>query len=119
MFLPGLSTKEEITTVSGRGVGMDAVRAGLDQLGAGIEVSSEIGHGTTFRINVPLTLAILPTVMVWSGGERYALPQVHVREVVQLEPDEMLGSVDEVDGALVYRLRGRLLPLLVLAQHLR
>ena len=60
----------------------------------------------------------MPAVLVWSGGERYALPQVHVREVVQLEPDEMLGSVDEVDGALVYRLRGRLLPLLVMAQHL-
>ncbi len=119
MFLPGLSTKDEITTVSGRGVGMDAVRAGLDQLGASVEVSSEIGRGTVFRINVPLTLAILPAVLVSSGGERYAIPQVHVREVVQLEPDAIPGSVDEVDGALVYRLRGRLLPLLVMAQHLQ
>jgi two-component system chemotaxis sensor kinase CheA len=118
MFLPGLSTKEEITTVSGRGVGMDAVRANLDQLGASIEVSSEIGQGTRFRINVPLTLAILPTVLIWSAGERYALPQIYVREVVHLERDEVSNTVDEVDGARIHRLRGRLLPLVVLREHL-
>ena len=119
MFLPGLSTKDEITTVSGRGVGMDAVRASLDRLGASIEVASEVGQGTVFRINVPLTLAILPTVLVWSGGQRYALPQVHVREVLHLEPEDVLRSVDEVDGTRIHRLRGRLLPLVNLAEHLR
>lgn len=119
MFLPGLSTKDEITTVSGRGVGMDAVRASLDQLGASIEVASELGQGTVFRINVPLTLAILPTVLVWSGGQRYALPQIHVREVVHLDPDEVLSMVDEIDGSRIQRLRGRLLPLVCLAEHLR
>jgi two-component system chemotaxis sensor kinase CheA len=119
MFLPGLSTKEEITTVSGRGVGMDAVRANLDQIGASIEVSSEIGQGTRFRINVPLTLAILPTVLVWSAGERYAFPQIYVREVVHLERDKVSSTVDELDGAQILRLRGRLLPLVSLRQHLR
>jgi two-component system chemotaxis sensor kinase CheA len=119
MFLPGLSTKEEVTTVSGRGVGMDAVRANLDELGAGIEVSSELRRGTVFRINIPLTLAIVPTVLVWAGGERYALPQIHVREVVHLEPDDVLSSVDEVDGTRIHRLRGRLLPLVAMAEHLR
>lgn len=119
MFLPGLSTKEAITTVSGRGVGMDAVRAGLDQLGASIDVSSEIGRGTVFRIDVPLTLAILPALLVWAGGGRYALPQIHVREVIHLQADEVLSAVDAVDGALVHRLRGRLLPLVELAEQLR
>jgi two-component system chemotaxis sensor kinase CheA len=119
MFLPGLSTKDEVTTVSGRGVGMDAVRESLDQLGASIEVASEIGSGTVFRINVPLTLAILPSVLVWSGGQRYALPQIHVREVVHLEPDEVLRSVDDVDGVRIHRLRGRLLPLVAMSEQMR
>jgi len=118
MFLPGLSTKEEVTTVSGRGVGMDAVRANLDLVGGSIEVSSELGHGTTFRIHVPLTLAIVPIVTVWSADSRYAVPQVHVQEVVHLEPDEVTAMIDEVDGARLHRLRGRLLTLIELADQM-
>ena len=118
MFMPGLSTKAEITTVSGRGVGMDIVRTNLNQIGGSIEVSSELGRGTVFRIDVPLTLAVVPIVQVWSGGGRYALPQLHVQEVVHLDPAAVHSSVDDVDGARIHRLRERLLPLVELADQL-
>ena len=118
MFMPGLSTKAEITTVSGRGVGMDIVRTNLGQIGGSIEVSSELGRGTVFRIDVPLTLAVVPIVQVWSGGGRYALPQIHVQEVVHLDPAAVQSSVDDVDGARIHRLRDRLLPLVELAGQL-
>ena len=118
MFMAGLSTKAEITTVSGRGVGMDIVRTNLDQIGGSIEVSSELGRGTVFRIDVPLTLAVVPIVQVWSGGGRYALPQIHVQEVVHLDPAAVRSSVDDLDGARIHRLRDRLLPLVELADQL-
>jgi two-component system, chemotaxis family, sensor kinase CheA len=118
MFLPGLSTKTEITTVSGRGVGMDIVRTNLNRIGGSIEVSSEVGGGSMFCINVPLTLAVVPIVQVWSGGGRYALPQIHVQEVVHLDPDVVLSSVHELDGARIHRLRDRLLALVDLADQL-
>ena len=118
MFRPGLSTKDEVTNLSGRGVGMDVVRAGLEQVGGNIEVSSEPGRGTAFRISVPLTLAIMPAVIVSSGGERFAIPQVDIQEVVHLEADEVEGAIDDVDGAQIYRLRGRLLPLVFLDAQL-
>lgn len=117
IFLSGLSTKAEVTSVSGRGVGMDAVRARLDRVGGSITVSSEIGRGTVFGIDVPLTLAIVPAIVVWSGGSRYCVPQVHVQEVVHLDPDELQGSVDDIDGARIHRLRGGLLPLVDLAEQ--
>lgn len=112
MFRPGLSTKTEVTNVSGRGVGMDVVRANLQQIGGSIEIQSEPGAGTTFRLNVPLTLAIMPVLMVECAGQQYAVPGVNVREVLHH------GRVDDVDGARLYRLRGHLLPLAELTQLL-
>ncbi len=112
MFQPGLSTKAEVTNVSGRGVGMDVVRANLQQIGGSIEIQSQPGVGTTFRLNVPLTLAIMPVLMVECGGQQYAVPGVHVREVLHD------GRVDDVDGTRLYRLRGHLLPLAELTQLL-
>ena len=118
MFLPGLSTKDEVTNVSGRGVGMDVVRTNLNQVGGSIEVTSEPGRGSVFRLNVPLTLAIMPIAAVWSGGERYAIPQVDVQEVVHLDRRCGARSVDDLDGARLHRLRDRLLPLVDLADQL-
>jgi two-component system chemotaxis sensor kinase CheA len=118
MFRPGLSTKDEITAVSGRGVGMDVVRSNLQKVGGSIDASSEPGVGSTFRINVPLTLAILPSLLIWSGGRRYALPQVDVHEIVHLDGAGIEASVDDVGAARVHRLRGRLLPLVDLAERL-
>lgn len=118
MFRAGLSTKNEVTNLSGRGVGMDVVRSGLQQVGGSIDVSSEPGRGTTFRINVPLTLAIMPALIVASGGGLYAVPQVDVQEIVHLEADEVEAVIDDLDGAQMYRRRGRMLPLVRLDEQL-
>jgi two-component system chemotaxis sensor kinase CheA len=118
IFLPGLSTKTSVTSVSGRGVGMDAVRANLERVGGGITVASDVGQGTVFRIDVPLTVAVVPTVVVHAAGGRYCVPQGEVQEVVHLGPDRARKEVSDVSGARLYRLRGGLLPLFDLAEVL-
>ena len=118
MFRAGLSTKETVTSTSGRGVGMDVVRTTLEQVGGSIDVSSTLGKGVLFRLNVPLTLAIMPVLVTWSGGGRYAVPQVHLREVAYLEAHEVVERVDVVEQARLLRLRGRLLPLVDLSGRL-
>jgi two-component system chemotaxis sensor kinase CheA len=118
MFRAGLSTKDEVTTLSGRGVGMDVVRSGLEQVGGSIDVESEPGRGTTFRISVPLSLSVLPALVAWCGGERYAIPQIDVREVVQLDRAQIDEVVHDVGEARIFDLRGRLLVLVDLAEHL-
>jgi two-component system chemotaxis sensor kinase CheA len=118
MFRPGLSTKEEVTHISGRGVGLDVVRSALQHVGGSIDVSSEPGRGAVFRLTVPLTLAIMPVLIASVGAERYAVPQVDVQEVVYLSADEMASALHHVDDALVLRLRDRLLPLVDLADQL-
>ncbi|MEO5838342.1 MAG: chemotaxis protein CheA [Acidimicrobiales bacterium] len=117
MFRPGLSTKEEVTNISGRGVGLDVVRNALEQVGGSIDVTSEPGRGSVFRLNVPLTLAIMPVLIAEVGGERYAVPQVDVREIVHIAAAEIATAVRDVDGVLFYRLRERLLPLVELASQ--
>jgi len=110
MFHPGLSTKSTVTNVSGRGVGMDVVRSNVQHIGGSVEVRSEPGVGTTFRLHVPLTLAIMPVLAVECAGERYAVPSIHVREVVRTD------ELSEVDGTRLHRLRDRLLPLAELSE---
>src|SRR6185312_11111866 len=82
IFLPGFSTAEAVTTVSGRGVGMDVVRANVEKVGGSVEVESHVGVGTTLRLRVPLTLAIVPALVVRSGGQSFALPQSALVELV-------------------------------------
>ena len=118
MFRAGLSTRDEVTSTSGRGVGMDVVRTSLEQVGGSIDVVSTAGQGAMFRLNVPLTLAIMPVLVTRSGGGRYAVPQVHLREVTHLQADEIAERVDVVEDARLLRLRGRLLPLVDLAGRL-
>ena len=117
MFLPGLSTKGDVTSLSGRGVGLDVVRSSLEQVGGAVEVTSEPGQGCTFHLSVPLTLAIMPAVVTWCAGERYTIPQVDVEEVLHLDAGEAAG-VQRIQGAGLHRLRGRLLPLVDLAAEL-
>jgi two-component system chemotaxis sensor kinase CheA len=117
IFAPGFSTAEKVTSVSGRGVGMDVVKTNIDQIGGTIELKSTQGRGSTFSIKIPLTLAIVPALIVQSGGERYAIPQVAVVELVHRGSNANL--VEEINGALVLRLRDMLLPLLPLSQLLR
>ncbi len=118
-FLPGLSTAEKVTNVSGRGVGMDVVRTNIDKIGGSVDVQSKLGAGTTVRMKIPLTLAIIPALIVTNSGDRYAIPQISLLELVRLEGQEAQKRIESVQGAPVYRLRGRLLPLVYLDRELR
>jgi two-component system chemotaxis sensor kinase CheA len=119
IFLPGFSTAEKVTNVSGRGVGMDVVKTNVEKIGGVVDVQSSLGRGTTVRVKIPLTLAIIPALVVTCGGERYAIPQVSLLELVRLEAENARTAIEMVHGAPVYRLRGRLLPLVYLAHELK
>ena len=118
IFAPGFSTAQAVTNVSGRGVGMDVVRTNIEKIGGSVEVHSVQGKGTTIRIKIPLTLAIIPALTITSGGQRFAIPQVNLLELVRIEPDAETGGIETVHGAPVYRLRGKLLPLVHLNDQL-
>ncbi|HYH00132.1 MAG TPA: chemotaxis protein CheW [Terriglobales bacterium] len=115
IFLPGFSTAEKVTNVSGRGVGMDVVKTNIEKIGGTVDVSSVAGAGTTLRIKIPLTLAIIPALIVTSGRQRFAIPQISLLELVRLEPGQ---PVENIQGMPVYRLRGNLLPLVFLSREL-
>jgi len=119
IFLPGFSTAEKVTNVSGRGVGMDVVKTNVERIGGNVDVQSTRGQGTTVRVKIPLTLAIIPALVVTCCGERYAIPQVSLLELVRLEADEVRTAIELVHGAPVYRLRGQLLPLVYLSRELK
>ncbi|HXG18157.1 MAG TPA: chemotaxis protein CheW [Methylomirabilota bacterium] len=119
IFLPGFSTAERVTNVSGRGVGMDVVRTNIEKINGTIDLQSTSGQGSTFKIKIPLTLAIIPALTVTSGGDRYAIPQVSLVELVRLEGEEARNGVEMIHGAPVYRLRGNLLPIVYLNRLLR
>ncbi len=114
IFLPGFSTAEKITDVSGRGVGMDVVKTNLDKLGGIIDIDSEKGKGSTIRIKLPLTLAIIPCQIVMTAGERYAIPQVNLEELLRIPAHQVKDRIERVGDAEVVRLRGNLLPLIKL-----
>src|SRR4028119_2376595 len=118
IFLPGFSTAAAVTNVSGRGVGMDVVKTNIEAIGGTIEVESEPGRGTVCRLRIPLTLAIVPALTVECAGDRYAIPQISLQELVSLDAEKAANAVEEVGGALVYRLRGELLPLVRLTDVL-
>ncbi len=118
IFAAGFSTAEEVTSVSGRGVGMDVVRTNIERIGGTVDVQSEQGHGTSCKVKIPLTLAIVPALMVTSGTSRFAIPQLSLIELVRLEGEEARKGIELVHGAPVYRLRGRLLPIVDLAGEL-
>ncbi len=118
IFLPGFSTAEKITNVSGRGVGMDVVKTNIEKIGGSVDVLSDDGRGTTIKIKIPLTLAIIPALIVTSGGERFAIPQVSLVELVRLEGTQAQRGIEMLYGAPVHRLRGHLLPLCYLNREL-
>jgi two-component system chemotaxis sensor kinase CheA len=118
VFLPGFSTAAAVTNVSGRGVGMDVVKTNIESIGGTIEVESVPGHGTCTRLRIPLTLAIVPALTIECAGDRYAIPQISLQELVALDAEKAAAAVEEVGGASVYRLRGELLPLVHLAEVL-
>ena len=115
IFMPGFSTAEKVTDVSGRGVGMDVVKTNLDRLGGVVDIDSILGEGTTIRIKLPLTLAIIPSQIIVAGGDRYAIPQVNLEELLRIPANQVKDRVEIVGDAEVVRLRGKLLPLIKLA----
>jgi len=118
IFLPGLSTNHQVSDISGRGVGMDVVKTNLDRLGGKVEIVSTVGRGTTFRIKLPLTLAIIPSLIVSVEGERFAIPQINVEEMRRVVPGQAKTRIEVVGGAEVLVLRDRLIPLVRFADVL-
>ncbi len=119
IWLPGFSTAEKVTNVSGRGVGMDVVKTNIEKIGGTVDLQSKPGQGSTVRMKIPLTLAIIPALIVTTAGDRYAIPQVSLLELVRLEGEQARKGIELVNGAPVYRLRGQLLPLVYLKRELK
>lgn len=110
LFLPGFSTAGQVTNVSGRGVGMDVVKSNVEKIGGAVDIISAPGQGTTVKLKIPLTLAIIPGLLITSGGQRFVIPQVSLVELIRLE-DNPAAKIDFVHDAPVYRRRGTLLPI--------
>jgi two-component system chemotaxis sensor kinase CheA len=118
IFLPGFSTADQVTNVSGRGVGMDVVKTNVEQVGGTVEVQTHEGTGSTFTLKIPLTLAIVPALIVRCGLNRYAVPQVNVIELVRIGQGRDQQKLEYIHGAPVYRLRAKLLPIVFLEEAL-
>ncbi len=114
IFLPGFSTAAAVTNVSGRGVGMDVVRTNVEKIGGKVEIDSRAGKGTTLRMRIPLTLAIIPALIVRSINQSFALPQGALSELVHIPPQQAAAAIEWIENAPLYRLRGKLLPLVFL-----
>lgn len=119
IFLPGFSTAEKVTNISGRGVGMDVVKTNIERIGGVIDMQSTKGVGTSIRIKIPLTLAIIPALIVAVGGDRFAIPQASLLELVRLEGEAAMQKIEMIHNAPVYRLRGNLLPIVYLHEQLQ
>ncbi len=118
IFAPGFSTAEVVTNVSGRGVGMDVVKNNIERIGGTVDVETRLGQGTAIRIKIPLTLAIIPALVVGAGGELFAIPQVNLMELVRLDTEQAKKALEYIHGVPVFRLRGTLLTLIELSQVL-
>jgi two-component system chemotaxis sensor kinase CheA len=118
VFAPGFSTAETVSDISGRGVGMDVVRSNTERLGGHVELETQPGVGTTVLLRLPLTLAIIPSMIVGVAGNRFAIPQVNVVEFVWVRAADVARKIERVHGAEVLRLRSRILPLVRLADVL-
>lgn len=118
ILLPGFSTAAKVTNVSGRGVGMDVVKTNVEKIGGTLDIQSTQGEGTTLRIKIPLTLAIVPALVVTCEDDRYCIPQVNLLELVRLEKDRASEEIEVLHSVPVYRLRGQLLPLVYLDEEL-
>ncbi len=111
IFHPGFSMAAKVTEVSGRGVGMDVVRTNIVKLGGTVDVESVVGSGTNIVITLPLTLAIIPSLIVQSNNDRFAIPQVNISELVRIKSSELESRIGRIKNSEVLRLRGDLLPL--------
>jgi two-component system, chemotaxis family, sensor kinase CheA len=118
IFVPGFSTAAAVTNVSGRGVGMDVVRTNVEKIGGKVELDSRPGKGTTLRLRIPLTLAIIPALIVRSLNQSFAVPQGALSELVHVSEEHAATAIEWIENAPLYRLRGKLLPLVFLERLL-
>ncbi len=118
VFTPGLSTAENVTRISGRGVGLDVVRTNIEKVGGVVDLDSVAGQGITLKINLPLTLAILPALVVGCGDQRFAIPQANLVEVAAWQAEQKPNPIEQTYGGPVYRRRGQMLPLVFLGHLL-
>ena len=118
IFLPGMSTAKEITDISGRGVGMDVVNTNISKVGGTVDIDTTPGKGSIITIKLPLTLAIIPSLIVIVQKERYAIPQVNMVELVRIPAAKVKERIEKIGSAIVMRLRGELLPLIKLTDAL-
>jgi len=119
IMLPGFSTSTKVSNVSGRGVGMDVVKTSIEQFGGSLELNSSLHEGTTIHLRLPLTLAIIPSLIVDIDNMRYAIPQINLEELVSLYDDDIYKKIETAGNREVYRLRGKLLPLIRLNEILK
>ncbi len=119
VFLPGFSTAEAVSSISGRGVGMDVVRTHIERIGGTVDVSSKPGQGTVVRVRIPLTLAIIPGLVVEAGGERFVIPQINLHELIQLQGEAAEKGLEYIQSAAVIRRRNLLLPVADLCELLK
>ncbi|WP_020475158.1 hybrid sensor histidine kinase/response regulator [Zavarzinella formosa] len=123
LFMPGFSTRDDVTSLSGRGVGLDVVRTNIEQLGGIVEVDSNLGQGTTFTARIPLTQALVSSslisaIIVKSGEQRYAIPQTAVDEIIRVNPEGDRDRIHRISGQSVYQLRDQVLPVVSLTEVL-
>jgi two-component system chemotaxis sensor kinase CheA len=119
IFAPGFSTADTVTNLSGRGVGMDVVKSSVEKIGGQVDISSRTGAGSTIRLKIPLTLAIIPALLLTCAGQKFAVPQSAITELVQLSASEKSGDLSWIGEHPFYKLRGDLLPLLFLSTQLK
>jgi len=118
IFHAGFSMAEAVTRISGRGVGMDVVKSNIERIGGSIDIATEVDFGATVRLKIPLTLAIIPGLIIETGGHRFVIPQVSLVELIRLEGDGQERKIEWLHDAPVYRRRGALLPVAFLNQVL-
>jgi two-component system chemotaxis sensor kinase CheA len=115
VFSPGFSTVSQVSDISGRGVGLDVVRSNIEKFGGTVELHTLKGKGTTFRLLLPLTLAIIPSLILAVGKHSFALPQAHLQEIVRIVDGQETGRLHWIQGQRVLQLRGKLVPIVHLA----
>jgi two-component system chemotaxis sensor kinase CheA len=119
IFAPGFSTADTVTNLSGRGVGMDVVKSSVEKIGGQVDIASRSGEGSTIRLKIPLTLAIVPALLLSCAHQKFAIPQSAITELVQFSATERSGALSWVGNYPFYRLRGDLLPILFLSKQLK
>lgn len=119
IFAPGFSTADAITNLSGRGVGMDVVKSSVEKIGGQVDIASRSGDGSTIRLKIPLTLAIVPALLLSCSNQRFAIPQSAITELVQFSATERSGALSWVGSYPFYKLRGDLLPIIFLNKHFK